>query len=149
MHRPTRWGAVVIALSACTSPAMEQALYAKQAMVGMSKADLLSCAGVPDRRMSVGNQDFFTYVSRQIISYPSWGGYWGWPMYAADIAVFDCEATFTFRDGVVDRIVYGGRSGGANQLSQCYAIVQNCLGTGPQRPRSATGAEHHVSINPR
>lgn len=135
-----RWTFVAGVLSACANPAADQALFAQNALVGMPKATLLSCAGVPDRQASVDNRDYFTYRSARIVSYPSptvgmygggWGphyGYgWGWPAYGSEIASFDCDATFSLRNDVVERVVYGGSSGGATRLGQCYAIVQNCL----------------------
>jgi hypothetical protein len=45
-----------------------------------------------------------------------------------------CEATFTLRNGVVERVVYGGAdSFGAGRLAQCYRIVQNCMQEIPNR----------------
>ena len=38
------------------------------------------------------------------------------------------EATFTLRNGVVERLVYGGAEGiGPSQLAQCQTILENCL----------------------
>ena len=123
--------AIALLTGACANPAADQALYAKDAMVGMPKTTLLSCAGVPERQMAFGSQEFFTYHSGRIVSYPGWSSYWGWPGYAGDVSVIDCEATFTLRNGLVERIVYGGRTGGSAGLGQCYTIVQNCLALGP------------------
>ncbi len=135
-----RWGLVAASLTACANPMADQALFAQSALVGMPKATLLSCAGVPDRQAAVDNREFFTYRSARVVSYPSpsvgvYGGGWGphygyglgYPAYGSEIASFDCDATFSLRNGVVERIVYGGTSGGAARLGQCYAIVQNCL----------------------
>ncbi|MFS2009246.1 hypothetical protein ACCD06_05170 [Azospirillum sp. CT11-132] len=135
------------ALGGCANPAADEALAAQTALIGMSKATLLSCAGVPERQATVGNQEFFTYRSSRIVSYPStppigyyggWGwpyyGYgYGWPSYGYEVNSFDCEATFSLRNGVVERVVYGGASGGSARLGQCYAIVQNCMALIPQR----------------
>ena len=122
-------------------------MTAQTALIGMSKATLLSCAGVPERQATVDNREFFTYRSSRIVSYPSapplgyyggWGwphyGYgYGWPSYGYEVNSFDCEATFSLRNGVVERVVYGGASGGSARLGQCYAIVQNCMALIPQR----------------
>lgn len=135
------------ALAGCANPAADEALMAQTALIGMPKATLLSCAGVPERQATVDNREFFTYRSSRIVSYPSsppigyyggWGwphyGYgYGWPAYGYEVNSFDCEATFTLRNGVVERVVYGGASGGSTRLGQCYAIVQNCLALVPQR----------------
>ena len=139
-----RWALVVGAVGACANPAAEQAMYAQSALVGMSKQALLSCAGVPERQASVGNLEYFTYDSRRLVSYPGWGGYggyWGprygygpgWPTYAGDISTVDCEATFTLRNGSVERVVYGGGSRYGSGLGQCYTIVQNCIAQLPQQ----------------
>ncbi|QCG90365.1 hypothetical protein E6C72_19605 [Azospirillum sp. TSH100] len=136
------------ALGGCANPAADEALVAQTALVGMPKETLLSCAGVPERQASVDNRDFFTYRSSRIVSYPGpppvgfYGGGWGrpyygfgpgWPSYGYEVNSFDCEATFSLRNGVVERVVYGGATGGSAQLGQCYAIVQNCMALIPQR----------------
>lgn len=146
-----RWVLVVGGLAACANPSADQALFAQSALVGMPKQTLLACAGVPERQAAVNNLEYFTYRSGRIVSYPGstvglYGGHWGprygygfgWPVYAApDIASIDCDATFTLRNGVVERIVYGGSSGGSSRLGQCYAIVQNCLAMVPQQTAPA------------
>ena len=128
------WGVMALAVGACANPAADQALLARDVMVGMPKSTLLSCAGVPERLLAFDNQEFLTYHSSRIISYPGWGGYWGWPAYAADIVVIDCKATFTLRNGLVEQITYGGGSSRAGRLGQCYTIVQNCILLAPQHP---------------
>lgn len=139
--------AAAAALGGCANPAADEALVAQTALIGMPKATLLSCAGVPERQAIVDNREFFTYRSSRIVSYPStpplgyyggWGwphyGYgYGWPSYGYEVNSFDCEATFSLRNGVVERVVYGGASGGSTRLGQCYAIVQNCMALIPQR----------------
>lgn len=131
---------VGVALCSCVNPAAEQALYAQTALIGVPKGKLLSCAGVPDRQLAAGGQEFYTYSSARLISYPGWGGYRGWPGYAADLSVIDCEATFTLRNDLVERVVYGGSSGGTTRLGQCYAIVQNCLPPMPPKPSASQNA---------
>ncbi|WP_176581458.1 hypothetical protein [Azospirillum ramasamyi] len=140
------------ALAGCANQAADEALLAQTALVGMSKETLLSCAGVPQRQATVGNQEFFTYRSSRIVSYPSppplgyydtwgwpgygwgWPGYgYGWPAYGYEVNSYDCEATFSLKNGVVERVVYGGTSGGSARLGQCYAIVQNCMALVPQQ----------------
>lgn len=143
------FGAVLLAgdvlvggvLAGCANPAADQAMVAQNALVGMPKQTLLSCAGVPERQAAAGDREFFTYRSNRLISYPAWGGYggyWGYPYggwggYGSDVTSVDCEATFTLHNGVVERIVYGGSSSGGSRLGQCYAIVQNCLAQVPSQ----------------
>jgi hypothetical protein len=62
--------------------------------------------------------------------YPYYGGYA--PTY--DIRNYSCQATFTLRNGKVERLVYGGPEGiGPSQLAQCQTIVEACLALVPQQ----------------
>lgn len=140
----------LLALAACANPRAEQAAMAPQLFVGMPKQTLLSCAGVPERTASVDNLEFYTYASRSVYSTPAsslglyggryyrpWGygfGY-GFPATGYDVQERSCEATFTLRNGAVERLVYGGDSGGDSRLSQCYSIVENCLQLAERQPR--------------
>lgn len=138
-------GAGLLAAS-CANPAAERVATAQRTLVGLSKQQLLSCAGVPERQASADGFEYFTYTNSRIVSYPgsafggwyggpwypgyrhSWSGWggWGWPGYVGDeIRTYSCEATFTLKGGAVERIVYGGPGGG--NATECYAIVQNCL----------------------
>lgn len=149
-----RWllaGGLLALAGGCANPAAQQALSAQNLLVGMPKQTLLSCAGVPNRQASVDNRDYFTYHSSRVIAYPGWGGYGGWwgpgygygvggPVYGGDIDSIDCEATFTLHNGVVERVVYGGASGGGGALNQCYAIVRNCLALVPRSTPGVPGS---------
>jgi hypothetical protein len=134
---------LLLLLSACANPRAEQALVARHALVGMPKQTLLSCAGVPERSATLDNIDYFTYTSRRTVAYSSpsvgfWGSrYWhprwgygyglGAPFDAYDLRTYACDVTFTLRNGIVERVVYGGAVSGDSRLGQCYAIVENCL----------------------
>jgi hypothetical protein len=143
------------ALAACANPRADLAAQAPDLFVGMPKQTLLSCAGVPERSAAIDNLEFFTYTSRRLDAYPSssaglygglyrgrhaypWGyglGY-GFPATGYDVREQSCEATFTIRNGTVERLVYGGDAGsGASRLSQCYSIVENCLALAERQPR--------------
>lgn len=151
---PVAASGILLLLAACANPRAEQALAAQQALVGMSKQTLLSCAGVPERSATVDDLDYFTYASRHTVAYPSstasfWGSpYWsprwgygyglGVPFDTYDLRTFACEATFTLRDGVVERVVYAGAVAGTDRLGQCYAIVENCLAPAPARSAAGT-----------
>ena len=144
--------AVCLGLAACANPRAELAHAARSELVGMPKETLLSCAGVPERTASMDNLDFFTYTSRSTAAYPSTtlglhaGRYWypGWgygfgvPVTTYDVWSQACEATFTLRNGRVERVVYAGSPGGTGRLSQCYAIVENCLTLRPAPAGSAS-----------
>ena len=69
-RRPTIWAlrggclAAALLASSCANPQAELALRAPAAMVGMSKADLLSCAGVPERSAVAGDAEYLVYTRR-------------------------------------------------------------------------------------
>lgn len=134
-------GAGLLAAS-CANPAVEKAAAAQRSLIGLSKQQLLSCAGVPERQAEADGYEFYTYTNSRIVSYPGstvggwyggpwypgyrygWGG-WGWPGTVGDeIRTYSCQATVTLKDGRVERLVFGGPGGGT--ATECYAIVQNC-----------------------
>lgn len=137
MARIAAAGLTVAVLAGCANPAAERALLAQQALVGMPKATLLSCAGVPERQATADGSEFYTYSTGRVVSYPAgpmWPGpwyspypyAWGWPgSYSRDVRSYSCDVTFTITDGVVRRIVYGGPDAG--DPGECYSIVSNCL----------------------
>lgn len=132
-------------LGGCASPRADAALEAQNGLIGMRKADLVSCAGAPNAAMqTVPGEEVLTYESRNITSYPSgpsfgvgvFGGSGnfgygfglpvGAPSYVDDGQ--NCRASFTIRNGVVARVVYGGSDvSQTRRLEQCYQIIENCL----------------------
>lgn len=148
-------GALALGLAACADPQAEQALFAQRAFVGMPAQTLLSCAGVPERRASVDDVDYFTYSSERVTTtavpapgfgpryWHPWYGWvdsWGWDQYYGDVETRSCEATFVLKGGVVTQIVYGGSTDSASgRLGQCYTIVQNCLPLVPPPPQGLRG----------
>ena len=160
---PPLIAAAAALLASCANPAAERALFAQSALVGMPKETLLSCAGVPERQATAGGMEFYTYSSGRIVTYPGSGyglyddpwwprygyrGFGGWPAIPPEVASEACNATFTLRNGVVERVVYGGHSSRGTELGQCYNIVQNCLALVPppasarpmSTPRSTPGS---------
>ena len=149
--RPPLLGLCLAALASCANPRADEALFAQQAFVGMPKETLLSCAGVPERTATVDNLDYFTYTSSRTVAYQSYSpligvprypyyGYgYGYPYYGSfaptyDVRSYACQATFTLRNGVVERLVYGGPEGiGGSQLAQCQTIIENCLALVPRQ----------------
>lgn len=155
--RPTRLvlrAGLLLALGAgvagCANPRADEAMRARDVLVGMPVETLLSCAGVPARRASVDDSDFFTYVASRTV-----GGYGpttslgfglgsgggsafglgiGVPLGGGgDMSIDTCEATFTIRGGIVRQLRYTG-VGGASDAAQCYSIVENCLAVAPAPP---------------
>ncbi|OYQ36525.1 hypothetical protein CHU95_04740 [Niveispirillum lacus] len=142
----------LLGLSACANPQADQAAYAQTAFIGMPKQFLLTCAGVPTRSATVDNVDYYTYTSERLVTTPGigprfgvgfghyrpWSPWYGWGVGFDDFPeteTRDCQATFTLKDGVVQRIVYNSATDGqAARLGQCYRIVENCLAMVPQQP---------------
>ena len=104
----------VILLSGCVFQRAEMAYRAKSELIGMSKEDLLMCAGVPVKQEKVDNLEFLTYSGG--------GGDVG------KILQYSCEATFILKDGIIKKINYRGRTGGPlTKDEQCASIIENCL----------------------
>jgi hypothetical protein len=105
---------VIFTVAACShgrrADRAELAERAKTELVGLSKIELLTCAGVPVRSTTEGELEFMSYGAS---SY-GWGG--------------ACVVTFVLQDGVVKTISYSGRTGRRSQNGeQCAYAVANCL----------------------
>lgn len=132
----------VLGLGACANPRADAAIGAQTALIGMTRADLVSCAGVPTGVLATGSgEEVLTYESRQGAAYGSgasvgfgaYGGNFGYglgfpvgPSYVEETRT--CRASFTLRNNVVSRVVYGGADNNyGDRLTQCYQIVENCI----------------------
>jgi hypothetical protein len=118
-------------LSGCASVHRSQvATRAQTELIGMSKKELLSCAGVPVRQERVDDLEFLTYTG---------GGDSDSLGYATQTSTSSavviskrkhryCEATFILKDGLIQKINYRGRTGGLmSRGEQCAFIVEGCL----------------------
>ena len=107
----------------------EVATRAETELVGMSKKDLLSCAGVPMRSERLEDMEFLTYVGGgDNVGYA--GGGAGSSAAGGVIAVHKryCEVTFILKSGRVEKVNYTGRTGGwATKDEQCAFVIENCL----------------------
>ena len=84
-------------------------------MVGLSKAELLSCAGVPVRSEKVDDLEFLTYSS---------GGTRGFFCRSGRY----CDVTFTLQNNVVQKVSYAGNTGGYfTEKEQCAYAIAPCL----------------------
>ena len=129
--------ALTAALCACASAASERALLARQALIGMPKAQLLSCAGVPDRSREEATAEYFTYENERIYggSGATVGVFGGTGHVGTGLSVplatqlqsEYCEATFTLVDGRVVELVYNSSRGG--RYAECARIIETCLGS--------------------
>ncbi len=142
-------GLAAALLASCANPGQERATAlaerARTVLVGMPESILLSCAGVPERRAAQDDAVFYTYADPGVpanvagpgASIGVGGGSGGvgvgvglgFPIVGA-AGGRGVEATFTIRDGVVQRVVYGAGS----WLPDCAAIVNNCVGPSVAAP---------------
>src|ERR1700687_184224 len=92
----------------------ETATRAQNELIGMSKKNLLSCAGVPQRQDRVDDLEFLTFsgggdgVGGAVVTQTS-------PSRAVVTGRANrrsCDATFVLKDGVVQKVNYQGRTGG-------------------------------------
>ena len=121
---------LVVSFSGCIYQRAGLASRAKTELVGMSKIELLSCAGVPVRQERMDNLEFLTYsvdedgvgAAVATSTSPSTAIATGKRTYLY------CDVTFVLKDGVVQKVNYQGRTGGLlTKGEQCAFIVENCL----------------------
>jgi len=122
--------AVALLVAGCTFQRAAISSRAQIELVGMSKIELLSCAGVPIRQEQMDNIEFLTYSSGgdsvgtavATSTSPSTAIATGKRTHRY------CEVTFVLNNGVVQKVNYQGRTGGLlTKGEQCAFIVENCL----------------------
>jgi hypothetical protein len=112
----------------------ETAERAKSEMVGMTKASVFACAGIPARQESVGNMEFLSYSGGgDVVTAHSGSG----TVVSTNVVVGSgvstaqrryCEVTIVLTDGVVTKVNYSGRTGGLlSKGEQCAFVVDNCV----------------------
>lgn len=127
-----------LGLGACADTAGQAAIEAKYAMIGMPKAELLACAGAPERQAAADGKEFLTYTAHRMESrggpgfgVGGWSGGWGYGGYYAapayDSYSRSCTATFTLVNGRVAQVTYGGDASAGAQPGLCWPVVGNCL----------------------
>jgi len=118
----------LIAAGCVVVPSAEHpALVAQRVLIGMSRSELLSCVGAPIRQVATGDREYLTYSAwRTETGRPPWSSPFG--PWRHDWVVYHeyCDATFTVRRGVVERLVYGGDAV-RGYLDQCGVIVFPCI----------------------
>lgn len=104
---------IFLTMTACSSARRTEradlAQSAKTELIGLTKIELLTCAGVPVRAATEGGLEFMSYDSGF-----GWGG--------------SCVVTFVLQNGSVTKISYTGSTGRRGQTGeQCAYAVANCL----------------------
>jgi hypothetical protein len=117
-------------LASCAIQRADIANRAQTELIGMSKKDLLLCAGVPLRQERVDDLEFLTYAGGG----DSVGGAVATSTSSKTAFAVGksahryCEATFVLKDGTVQKVNYQGRTGGLlTRGEQCAFIVENCV----------------------
>jgi hypothetical protein len=127
-------GAVLV-LTGCANPRSEAAARAGTELIGIPKDMLFSCAGVPDRVEQTGDRERVIYVRNSTLTHVDvdnddiviGGRRLFRPRTTVHRQNFQCEATFTLHDGVVEKLDYSeGRD-----LELCGTIVETCVAVVP------------------
>lgn len=138
-------------LTGCTNVAFEESERAREELIGLSKTNLLSCAGVPERTANPSeNIEFLSYTSEKVAHlpadtyppgfYPSYGfgryhrGYRSTFIFhtGTKSEIRRCTATFKLEGGRVTSLTYHQNDQNGFAISQCYQIVRQCL---PEREK--------------
>lgn len=120
---------VFVVLVGCVTQRAQIAKQAKSDLIGISKADLLACAGAPVRSAKSDNMEVLTYVGGGD-SRGSFGAYSkkNWTTGSYSSRRRSCEVTFVLIDGLVSKVNYSGRTGGLiTKGEQCAFVVENCM----------------------
>lgn len=109
----------LLLLTGCAVPPAGMPNRSRTGLIGMSKHDLLQCAGVPARTQRLGEFEFLAFAGQESAD----DGVSG----EKNAARF-CEAAFVLKDGTVRKVNYRGRNGWLlPKGEQCTFIVKNCL----------------------
>ena len=118
--------AAALAVSGCAVERSNHADRARSDLIGISKAELFRCAGLPDDTQKVGDDEFLTYRNDLLTS----GGI-TMPIIGGGVNFFDskyCHATFVIRNGRAQALHYAGNaSSPMAELDQCGYIVDTCI----------------------
>ena len=120
--------AAIASLSGCKYNRVKTAQVAKTEMIGMSKGELLSCAGVPDKAMSSNGTEFLSYRSGGETSYSANTIYGYNATTFINSSYRFCDITITLKNDKVQRVSYSGKTGGfLTQGEQCAYVLENCV----------------------
>ena len=118
----------IASLSGCKYNRVKTAQVAKTELIGMSKGELLSCAGVPDKAMSSNGIEFLSYRSGGETSYSAKTIYGYNPTTFINSSHRFCDITITLKNDKVQKVSYSGKTGGLlTQGEQCAYVLENCV----------------------
>ena len=132
--------AAILMLAACASGNPGRAEAARQSLVRLSRADLLTRAGGPDKTGTADSSDYLGYASRSPRPLGSGvsigpagfsgnlGGGIGRPLSRPETEF--CKASFTLRDNREERVDDRPSREGGPSLDQCSHAATNCADAG-------------------
>jgi len=92
---------------------------ARTELIGMSKADLLCCAGVPVRSEQIEGREFLVYARSEFKGSTYKG--------SGNVRSYYHEVIFVLRGGVIEKVMYRGDRGLISGFAGCGKIVEPCL----------------------
>jgi|SaaInlV_200m_DNA_5_1039737.scaffolds.fasta_scaffold09453_1 hypothetical protein len=119
----------IASLSGCKYNRVKTAQAAKTELIGMSKGELLSCAGVPDKTMSSNGVEFLSYRSGGETSFSA-NTFYGYNTTTLINSSYKfCDITIALKNDKVQKVSYSGKTGGLlTQGEQCAYVLENCVG---------------------
>jgi hypothetical protein len=125
-----RQSAIAVATAAlCVGCAIQRSNHAERAqtdMLGLSKADLYRCAGLPDKQERIDDEEFLTYQNDLLTS----GGL-TMPIIGGGLNFFDskyCHATFVLKNSKITALTYAGNAASTlAPLDQCGYMIDACI----------------------
>jgi outer membrane protein assembly factor BamE (lipoprotein component of BamABCDE complex) len=123
-----------VLLSGCAVQRAQEAADAKAQMIGMSKEQVLSCAGIPTQKAAEGQLELWSYVSGNgytntavSANVNSYSGYTNGTAEGISTRRY-CVVNIAMEDGRVKQVTYAGPTGGLLTAGeQCAFAVRNCL----------------------
>ena len=127
---PARGLTVLVAalvVAACANPSQQNAdtaFMARAHIIGQSRAEVLACAGKPERNVVNGESETLVYAASSGESTLMVG--------AGNTLLSNvrhsCEVTMVLRRGYVENVLYAGRTGGTlTPDEECAPIVSKCM----------------------
>ena len=119
---------LVLVLCACASTSLQKsdaASLARPQLVGLSKAEVLACAGQPERTEAG--------VDSESLSYSASSGETGYAVGTGSSLLSkvrrSCEVVFVLRRGYVEDVKYVGEQTGGMLTpdEECFPIVKKCV----------------------
>ena len=113
--------------SACSTTSQEDAdtaFLARAVIIGQSRAEVLTCAGKPERSSIQGDSETLVYTASSGESTLMVGA--GGNLLSN--VRHSCEVTMILRRGYVEDVLYAGRTGGTTTPDEeCAPIVRKCM----------------------